>query len=77
MLHPVAERAGQPAVGAAQARGHGVEVAAGRRGQVGLGGDLQPVDGGAAGEQVVEVDEERAVGVDGLREAAVAGTSRS
>ncbi len=36
-----------------------------------MGGDLHPVDCGAGGDQVGEVDDERAVGVDRLHEAAV------
>ena len=63
-LHPVAERATELAVGAEQRRGQRVEAAAGRRGQVRAGGDLQPVKGGAAAQQVVEIDQERPVPVD-------------
>ena len=70
-LDAVAEGAGQPAVGTADGPGHGLQVVAVGVGQVRMGGDLQPVDGGAGGDQVGEVDEERAVGVDRLQEAAV------
>ncbi|RAO61358.1 hypothetical protein PSN01_01682 [Micromonospora saelicesensis] len=67
----VAEGARQPAVGTADGRGHGLQVVAVAVGQVRMGGDLQPVDCGTGGDQVGEVDEERAVGVDRLLEAAV------
>ncbi len=71
-VYPIAERLPQPAVGAEHGLGDGVEVAAGGGGQVGEGADLQPVEGGAAAEQVGEVDDERPVRVHRLCGAAVA-----
>jgi hypothetical protein len=70
-LHPVAEHAGQPAVGTGQGASDLRQLVPGGAGQVGAGGDLQPAHHGAAREQVAEVDQERPVG--GCRLGALVG----